>query len=71
MTWFGVTEENRRFGDTEERMRLAWRRRRGVSHSDVATVTRTEGQDDVDVTTSFQPYVLLQSFFMVPHMALS
>lgn len=69
MTWFGVTEENRRFGDTEERMRLAWRR--GGSHSDVATVTRTEGQDDVDVTTSFQPYLLLQSFFMVAHMALS
>lgn len=63
MTWFGVTEENKRFGNTEERMRLAWRRRRGVSPSDVATVTRTEGQDDVDVTASFQPYVLLQSFF--------
>ena len=50
MTWFGVTEENRRFGDMAERMRLAWRRMREVSHSDVATVTRTEGQDDVDVT---------------------
>lgn len=44
---------------------------KGGSHSDVATVTRTEGQDDVDVTTSFQPYLLLQSFFMVAHMALS
>ena len=43
-------------------MRLAWRRRRGLPHSDVVTMTRTEGQDD-DVTTSFQPYVLLQSFF--------
>ena len=43
-------------------MRLAWRRRRGLPHSDVATMTRTEGQDD-DVTTSFQPYVLSQSFF--------
>ena len=54
-------------------MRLAWRRRRGLPHSDVVTMTRTEGQDD-DVTTSFQPYVLLQSFFfflIVPHMALS
>lgn len=45
----------------------------GISHSRMARVTRTEGQDGVmhaqghSAISSFQPYGLLQSFFSVAY----
>lgn len=69
LVW-GDGREQEVLGDRRER-EPGMEKEEGVFLSDTATVTRTEGQDGVGAVTSFQPYVQSQSFFIVPHMALS
>lgn len=69
LVW-GDGREQEVLGDRRER-EPGMEKEEGVFLSDMATVTRAEGQGGVGAVTPFQPHVQSQSFFIVPHMVLS